>query len=213
MVFAAFYAFADIVFDLILSTGARLLLLGIICGFLWIGAFLFTKQSGENICMRINLWIYLGLFLLLFVQLTLFDPMWGRDGGFGVEWNKELINAYIKNSMNLVPFKTITAFLAKGDLRLFMVNIVGNLVCLMPLGVLLPLLSEKQKKSGVFLLTCSLIVITVELLQFVTLAGSCDVDDLILNVAGAFIIYSISKTKKINRFLKYLFLMEKGETS
>ncbi|MBQ3561723.1 MAG: VanZ family protein, partial [Oscillospiraceae bacterium] len=58
-------------------------------------------------------------------------------------------------------------------------------------------------------LTCSVIVIAVELLQFITLAGSCDIDDLILNVSGAFLVYLAAKTKNIEKFLRFAFLMEK----
>lgn len=211
IVFVAVYALADIISGVILSTAARLLLLCLACGFLWLGGVIFTKITGENSPMRINLWIFLGLFLLLFAQLTLFDPVWGRNGGFGISWDKELFDAYVENSVNLIPFKTIAEFFAKGDLRLFAVNIIGNLVCLMPLGILLPLVSKKQNNTAVFMLTVSLIVISVELLQFVTLAGSCDVDDLILNLAGATAVYLIAKTDKIQKILRYLFLLKKRE--
>lgn len=211
IVFVAVYALADIISGVILSTAARLLLLCLACGFLWFGGVIFTKITGENSPMRINLWIFLGLFLLLFAELTLFDPVWGRNGGFGISWDKELFDAYVENSVNLIPFKTIAEFFAKGDPRMFMVNIIGNLVCLMPLGIILPLVSKKQNNTAVFMLTVSLIVISVELLQFITLAGSCDIDDLILNLAGATAVYLIAKTDKVQKILRYLFLLEKRE--
>lgn len=209
IVFVAIYAFADILSGILLSTAAKLLLLCLACGFLWFGSVVITKITGENSSMRINIWIFLGLFLLLFAELTLFDPMWGRNGGFGISWDKELFHAYVENSVNLIPFKTMAEFFTKGDLRLFVVNIIGNLVCLMPLGILLPLVSKKQEKTAVFMLTVSLIIMSVEILQFATLAGSCDIDDLILNLAGAAAVYFIAKTDKIKKLLKYVFLLEK----
>ena len=115
---------------------------------------------------------------------------------------------YVQNSLNLVPFRTVLQFFIKGTFYQFMVNIAGNLVCLMPLGILLPLNSEKQRKPRVFLLTCVLIVSAVEILQCATLSGSCDIDDLILNVSGAFLIYLFTKNEEAFGFLKQIFLLE-----
>ncbi len=201
------YFAAEIIPSFFLSTAGRLVLLCGSCGFLWLGGFLLTKQSGNNRPMKINLRIFLALYLLLFVTLTLFDPLWGRNGGF-VNWNRELFDAYVQNSLNLVPFKTILQYLSKGTLSQFAVNIIGNLVCLMPLGILLPLNFEKQRRTGNFLLTCVLIVSAVEILQFATLSGSCDIDDLILNISGAFLIYLFTKNKEAFGFLKKIFLVE-----
>lgn len=207
-IFIGFYFIVDLMPGFVLSTPGRLVLLCGGCFFLWCGGALLTKTTGDNKSMRINLWIFLGLYLTLFLTLTLFDPMWGRNGGF-VIWDKELFCAYIENSLNLVPFKTIGEFLFCGNIRLMMVNLAGNTVCLMPLGILLPLISEKQRKTGIFLLTCTAIVAVVELLQFLTLAGSCDIDDLILNVGGAFLIYLFTKNEEAMGFLEYIFLLKK----
>ena len=201
------YFAAEVVPDFFLSTFGRLFLLCGGCGFLWFGGFLFSKQRGNNRPMKINLRIFLILYLLLFATLTLFDPLWGRNGGF-VSWNRELFEAYVQNSLNLVPFRTILQYFSRGTISQFVVNIVGNLVCLMPLGILLPLNFEKQRKTEIFLLTCVLTVSAVEILQFATLSGSCDIDDLILNVAGAFLIYLFTKNKEAFGFLKKIFLLE-----
>ncbi len=204
------YAAAEIIPRLYLSTPGRLFLLCSCCGFLWLGGVFLSKKIGNNGPMHMNLRIFLGLYLLLFATLTLFDPLWGRNGGF-VSWNRELFELYVHNSLNLVPFSTITEYFTKGDFRQFLVNIAGNFVCLMPLGILLPLAFEKQKRAGRFILTCSLIVAAVEILQFITLSGSCDIDDLILNVGGAVLVFLFVKIKGINKLLRYIFLLEKGE--
>ena len=203
----AVYFGTEFVPSFFLSTAGRLVLLCMSCGFLWLGGFLLTKRSGNNRPMKINLRIFLALYLLLFATLTLFDPLWGRNGGF-VIWNKELFEMYVQNSLNLVPFKTVLQYFYRGTISQFVVNIIGNLVCLMPLGILLPLNFEKQRRTGIFLMTCVLIVSAVEILQFATLSGSCDIDDLILNVGGAFLIYLFTKNKKAFGFLKQIFLLE-----
>ena len=203
----AVYFGTEFVPSFFLSTAGRLVLLCVSCGFLWLGGFFLTKRSGNNRPMKINLRIFLALYLLLFATLTLFDPLWGRNGGF-VIWNRELFEMYVQNSLNLVPFKTVLQYFYRGTISQFVVNIIGNLVCLMPLGILLPLNFEKQRKTGIFLMTCVLIVSAVEILQFATLSGSCDIDDLILNVGGAFLIYLFTKNKEAFGFLKQIFLLE-----
>ena len=203
----AVYFGTEFVPSFFLSTAGRLVLLCMSCGFLWLGGFFLTKRSGNNRPMKINLRIFLALYLLLFATLTLFDPLWGRNGGF-VIWNKELFEMYVQNSLNLVPFKTVLQYFYRGTVNQFVVNVVGNLVCLMPLGILLPLNFEKQRRTGIFLMTCVLIVSAVEILQFATLSGSCDIDDLNLNVSGAFLIYLFTKNEEAFGFLKQIFLLE-----
>ena len=63
-------------------------------------------------------------------------------------------------------------------------NLIGNVVCFMPLGFVLPILS--RRKWGVFritLISC-LASCVVEAVQLVTKLGSCDVDDIIMNTLG-----------------------------
>ena len=207
MALLSVYFGTELVPGLFLSTVGRLVLLCGSCGFLWLGGFILAKKTGNNRPMRINLRVFLMLYLLLFATLTLFDPLWGRNGGF-VNWNRELFDMYVQNSLNLVPFKTVMQYFNRGTVSQFAVNIVGNLICLMPLGILLPLNFEKQRRTWIFLLTCVLIVSAVEIIQFATLSGSCDIDDLILNVSGAFIIYLFTKNKEAFGFLKQIFLLE-----
>lgn len=206
--FLTIYFTAEIIPGFQLSTLGKLILLCGCCAFMWPGGFLLKKIHGSNRPMVINLRIYLALYLMLFASLTLFDPLWGRNGGI-VIWNRELLDTYVQNSLNIVPFRTISEYFGKGDFRQFVVNIAGNIVCLMPLGILLPMNFEKQRKTGVFLLTCVSVVAAVELLQFATLSGSCDVDDLILNVGGAFLLYLFTKNREAFGLLRNIFLSEK----
>ncbi len=210
-VFIGIYFFMDLLPGVTLSTLSRLVLLLLGCAFLWGWGVTTTKQKGNNKAMKICLWVFLVLFLTLFATLTLFDPVWGRNVGF-IFWNKDLFRYYVENYLNLIPFKTIMCFFTTETTASPFVNLVGNTVCLMPLGVLLPLISKKQEDPWVFLGTVSAVVITVELLQFITFAGYCDIDDYILNVGGAFLMYEFTKIPKVKSFLRYVFLMEKGET-
>lgn len=92
---------------------------------------------------------------------------------------------------NLMPFQTIRLFLgllnsASGGLRRHaVINLAGNVVMFVPLGICMPRVWPGLRKFGKFLLTVVLVIAAVELAQLLTLVGSCDTDDLILNVLGA----------------------------
>jgi glycopeptide antibiotics resistance protein len=58
---------------------------------------------------------------------------------------------------------------------------------------LLPKVFPKLDRLGKVLLATFFIMLTVELAQLFTLLGSCDTDDLILNVLGSAMGYGIQK--------------------
>ena len=100
-----------------------------------------------------------------------------------------------------------------GDIApyIFIYNILGNAVALMPFAFFLPILLKKQKKFKNFLVTMICIVIGIELLQFITMSGCCDIDDVILNVVGAVVMFGILRIKSINQLIRNIFLLEKNK--
>ena len=98
---------------------------------------------------------------------------------------------------NLIPFETIVRFwkhLDSSSLGLrthAVINLAGNVVMFIPLGFFLPLLWPKLRRLWKTLLLCAGIIVAVEVLQLLTLVGSCDADDLILNLPAAAMGYGI----------------------
>lgn len=91
---------------------------------------------------------------------------------------------------NLIPFKTIGRFIFERDhynTDIWVKNLFGNIVLFIPLGIFIPLLNMKYIRAVPFFMLVFFIMLTVELLQMLTRVGALDVDDLILNIAGAFI--------------------------
>lgn len=217
IVFILIYVGVELMQNISLSELGRLFLLCGSCLFLYFGALIKSKNENNNKVMKINLWIFFILYLLLFITLTLFDQFWGRNGFTIVNWNKELFNNYISNSLNIIPFKTIIeyikAFDSLLDTRAVMTNLLGNIIACMPFAFFLPLLFKKQNNIKRFTITMIVIVLLIELLQFVTLSGSCDIDDIILNVSGALIMYAVLKIKSVNNLIKNIFLLEKNKIS
>lgn len=92
-------------------------------------------------------------------------------------------------SYNFIPFRSIlTEIRGLGPFNLGMLtnNLFGNIIAFMPLGAFIPLLYPNARKLK-YSIGCSLAMsISVELLQFVTRMGACDIDDIILNTIGGF---------------------------
>lgn len=106
----------------------------------------------------------------------------------------------LKRNYNLIPFKTVLAFVRRFNnsnsaylVRHAFINLAGNIVLFVPLGVFLPYFFPKLRRFRFFAAMTAAIITAVELLQWITLLGSADIDDLILNVFGASIGFAIGK--------------------
>lgn len=112
----------------------------------------------------------------------------------------------LENNINLTPFVTIKLYLRLLEnstnaalLRHSVINLVGNVVMFIPLGIFLPGIFIKKANFFKFFLVVAVMIVLVELVQLFTLLGSCDVDDLILNLAGAIIGYMLWKIHTLRR--------------
>lgn len=98
--------------------------------------------------------------------------------------------------VNKVPFHTIKQFFNtmryNNDLKAFG-NLVGNAILFAPMGLLLPLFHKAFRRIWIFLPTVIIMVSGVEYLQHRFSIGGADVDDIILNVVGAMIVYFVYK--------------------
>lgn len=93
--------------------------------------------------------------------------------------------------LNPVPFETICRFIrllghSNPDfVRMAVVNLLGNVVMFVPLGLLLPEVFPRLRAWWKTMLASAAGIVAVELTQMLTLLGTCDIDDLILNLLGA----------------------------
>lgn len=96
-------------------------------------------------------------------------------------------NGQSYNSMNFVPFSTVSFYLSgKVDWLIAVYNLAANIGLFIPYGLFLRFKRFSLWKS---FLTAFLMVACIEILQFGSHRGSLDVDDLILNVLGVFLGY------------------------
>lgn len=99
------------------------------------------------------------------------------------------------HKLNLEPLRTIGNYLKvirNGNMdyyRIAVVNLTGNIVLFIPLGYFLPELFPRLRRFPKTLGVIALAILTVELVQLFSLRGTCDVDDLILNIPSAMLGY------------------------
>lgn len=90
--------------------------------------------------------------------------------------------------VNLVPFSSIVQGLRAGG-PLFVINIVGNIVVFVPLGIVLPNLDRRFQHWIKTLIIGIALSATIEALQWTSAQRVADVDDLLLNGFGTWIGY------------------------
>ena len=95
---------------------------------------------------------------------------------------------------NLVPFHTIVSYL-KADgyavsVSVRAINLLGNVLVLVPFGVLLPLAFPKMQKWSRVFLCGSALILLIEVTQFFV-GRAADIDDYILNILGVMLGYAL----------------------
>ena len=95
---------------------------------------------------------------------------------------------------NFAPFSQISEYILYGrerfNLDIIIVNLVGNVLMFVPLGILLPLANKKLDSLKVMALVGLLLPITVEVIQLF-IGRAADIDDVILNFVGVMLGYLI----------------------
>lgn len=138
------------------------------------------------------IWYLLFLVYFMLVYRRNFDLTWLVKGGLPY-----LVSIYGK-TVNLVPFATIMRYMKSlhSGADLFLINILGNIVFFIPMGILRQAF-KKLKNFWLYILIVLLIILILEVLQFVTMSGTFDVDDMLLNMIGALIGYRLFKVRRL----------------
>lgn len=138
------------------------------------------EKQGRQIFLRLAFLIYVGVMLWLL---------------FGQRWGTQIYAQELARNINLQPFATIKLYLCLlKSTDPYMVchafmNLVGNVVMFVPLGFYQPYLLPKLRGFFRTMLSTTLLILIVEIIQYISLLGSCDVDDLLLNLIGSAIGY------------------------
>jgi glycopeptide antibiotics resistance protein len=130
-----------------------------------------------------SFFVYVFMVLTLTGYFVLFREISVHD------WHeKMMLRIERKDHVNLELFKMFKIY------KLSSLQVLGNFVMLLPLGIYLPLLYRRLSNFFVVVFIACLVSATIEILQLVTSYRSADVDDILLNTLGAalgFCIYSL----------------------
>lgn len=170
------------------------------------------SDTPEAIRRRVRrvLWLCFALYLHLILTFTLFDPGFGRNFLSILTATPEDRAYYLTWYVNLTPFETIRTIYINGfrngyiTERYLLLNLAGNLFAFAPFAFFLPQLWQKMDRFLKFLPLILAIVITVELCQLALMCGSCDVDDVLLNVSGAVALYWLLRLPPMRRLIAYI---------
>lgn len=132
-----------------------------------------------------SLYVLLVLYLLMLVTINL----WGTGAA---SYNGTTNDFEAKN--NFIPFATILTYLMNMDHYNFSTwfnNLLNNILAFIPLGFLIPMLFPQLTGKRKILLISFFTSLTIDSLQLTTDLGVFDVDDILLNMAGGLLGYSL----------------------
>ena len=138
--------------------------------------------------------IFLGSFFLYCLLLAEILLM-GRGANPSIP-----IKDYFALRANAIPLKTLIRYISfyaeRRDLHSFLLafsNIGGNFFLFLPMGFFLPVLFVSMRRSGRCFFVIFCLILAAELLQGVFRVGVPDIDDLIVNLLGAYIGFLLAK--------------------
>lgn len=146
-----------------------------------------TNPNKKQIFLKIFVYIMFVYYIWILSNMLLFDSTFGRLDMISSDES-------IYTRINLKPFFTIKNYIytyLHGNIssNIVAINIIGNVFAFAPFGVFFPILFKKMRNFFMFFFTMLFIICSVEILQMFSRAGSCDVDDLILNMFGALVLF------------------------
>ena len=100
---------------------------------------------------------------------------------------------------NFIPLHKIYYYMSGNEpCTVGIINILGNILLFVPMGIFLPALFDKMDDFKRVVVTASCISFLVEFIQLLTQTGEFDVDDILLNSIGGAIGYVMAdKSKRV----------------
>lgn len=137
-----------------------------------------VKQEDKH-KIRVISWILFCIYLVMMVYFLFFSEQMGRIPRDRFQYN-------------LQPLAEIQRYLrhaGKLGRMLVLLNLAGNVLCFMPFGFVIPILTARYRSLGKMVFLSFLASLLVETLQLLSKLGSFDVDDILLNTLGGLIGY------------------------
>ena len=191
------------------SRGVKFVLLILSSAAIYAGTFflcLTQNKKTKNKIKKFMIWLFFVQYLYLLITLGFFDK---RSAGNIFLLNSGELRAYITKRVNLTPFKEIIKYLTSfshpgKSFYMFWGYFVGNIITFTPFALFLPRLLKVNTFLKFFIIMV-LIVVCVEAIQFITMSGYADVDDVILNVSGSAAAYWVLNKTRLKNYINKFF--------
>ncbi|MDO4572591.1 MAG: VanZ family protein, partial [Clostridia bacterium] len=166
------------------------------------------READKRRMLRAVLWTLFGFYLLALFSARFFARIDFR----GYAAQHDFYRENMELMTNFIPFETILLYIRA--LRydyigttIPLANLMGNICLFMPMAFFLPCLFPSMRRFWKFLVLMLLLLMAVECLQLILCCGSCDVDDVLLNLTGTLIVYGLMRLPPVRRLLTRLYLL------
>ena len=168
----------------------------------------FAAESERQRTVRIALFVLFGFYLAALAGALIVS----RLDFARLDEAAAYYRAHLDLMTNFRPFETVMLYIRAIQhnyigMEIPLSNLVGNMLLFMPMALFLPCLFRPMRKFWLFLIVMVLVLAAIEGLQFLLSCGSCDVDDVLLNLAGTAMVYGILKIPAVKRLLERLYLL------
>ena len=134
---------------------------------------------------KVIIYIVFALFILLMIKILFLS----RVSFFELfDGERE-----VERSFNLIPFQSVIEFLlgnTENSRNFSYANLVGNIAIFIPLGFYISFFRKESRKDNILvksILTVFVVSLAVEIVQWLFVIGTADIDDIILNCIGGFV--------------------------
>ncbi|BBF42272.1 teicoplanin resistance protein vanZ [Lachnospiraceae bacterium KM106-2] len=152
------------------------------------------------------------VYVIFLIEALIVSRVTNARIGSMIGENQISFTNYFIYETNFIPFKTIGFYLMDGgksvNMRTIIDNLFGNLVLFSPFGFFLPYFFKKMRKVANFLMAAVTLNVIIEGAQLMLRVGSCDIDDIILNMIGCMVVFLIYRTKFVQNIFEKLYIIQ-----
>lgn len=150
-----------------------------------------------------KVWKFLfAVYILVVIKVIIFKYPMEQLQAIAATWQKSVILEGL-GTANFTPFRTIKMYIDYAHKLNSVENLAGNIVVFVPLGFLLPLVSDEMRKFSAVFINAFTFVLGIEVFQLFSAFGAFDVDDILLNCLGASIGYGCYRAAHVLYCRKY----------
>lgn len=145
--------------------------------------------------------ILFAVYIIFVLKVIIFKYPYAQLRSIMDTWSREVILEGL-DTANFTLFRTIHMYIEYSDRLNSFENLVGNVVVFIPYGMLLPAIWKRFRNFADTFLAALLFSLAIEVFQLFSAFGAFDVDDVMLNCAGAvagYLIYML--VEKINYWI------------